>query len=80
MTIFTEKYFFLSLLAKPIRFNTLEIVPDESSSMGSMNQIIQEEQNISIILYHLGCPAKYRRAVIPKDVAEKLREISQGIQ
>jgi REP element-mobilizing transposase RayT len=31
-------------------------------------------------MYHIVCPAKYRRAVITKDVDEKLKEICKGIE
>ena len=31
-------------------------------------------------MYHIVCPAKYRRAVITKEVDNKLKEICQGIE
>jgi REP element-mobilizing transposase RayT len=31
-------------------------------------------------MYHIECPAKYRRAVITKDVDEKLKEICKEIE
>ena len=31
-------------------------------------------------MYHIVCPAKYRRAVITKEVDNKLKEVCQGIE
>jgi REP element-mobilizing transposase RayT len=31
-------------------------------------------------MYHIVCPAKYRRAVITKEVDEKLKEVRQEIE
>jgi REP element-mobilizing transposase RayT len=31
-------------------------------------------------MYHIVCPAKYRRAVITEEVDEKLKEVCQGIE
>jgi REP element-mobilizing transposase RayT len=31
-------------------------------------------------MYHIVCPAKYRRAVISKEIDEKIKEICQGIE
>jgi REP element-mobilizing transposase RayT len=31
-------------------------------------------------MYHIACPAKYRRAVISQEVDKKMREVCQGIE
>jgi REP element-mobilizing transposase RayT len=45
-----------------------------------MSEIIHKEHNVSTLMYHIVCPAKYRRAGINKEVDEKLREICLGIE
>jgi len=35
---------------------------------------------VSTLMYHIVCPAKYRRAVISEEVDKKLREICLGIE
>lgn len=40
-----------------------------------MSEYIHKSHNVSVLLYHLVCPAKYRRVVFSKDVGEKLKEI-----
>ena len=40
-----------------------------------MSEQIHKKHNVSVLLYHLVCPTKYRRAVITPDVDEKLKEI-----
>jgi len=45
-----------------------------------MSKIIHKEHNVSILMYHIVCPAKYRRAVINEEVDKKLREICLGIE
>jgi REP element-mobilizing transposase RayT len=45
-----------------------------------MSEIIRKNHNVSIIMYHLVCPAKYRRAVITQEVDEKLKEVCKGIE
>ena len=45
-----------------------------------MSKLIRKEHNASIIMYHIVCPAKYRRAVINSEVDEKIREICEGIE
>ena len=44
-----------------------------------MSEQIHKKHNVSVLLYHLVCPTKYRRAVITSDVDEKLREICEEI-
>ena len=45
-----------------------------------MSKLIRKEHNVSIIMYHIVCPAKYRRAVISQEVDKKMREACQGIE
>ena len=45
-----------------------------------MSEIIRKEHNVSTLMYHIVCPAKYRRAVIGVEVNKELREICLGIE
>ena len=40
-----------------------------------MSEFIHKKHNVSVLLYHIVCPAKYRRAVFTPEVDEKLKEI-----
>ncbi len=40
-----------------------------------MSHLIRNSHNVSILIYHFVCPAKYRRAVIDKTVDPVLKEI-----
>jgi putative transposase len=40
-----------------------------------MSKLIRKSQNVSILLYHFVCPAKYRRAVFDSHVDEVLKEV-----
>ena len=44
-----------------------------------MSELIHKRHNISVLLYHLICPTKYRKAVLTPDVDEKLKEICEQI-
>ncbi len=44
-----------------------------------MSELIYKKHNVSVLLYHLVCPTKYRKAVITADVDEKLKEICKEI-
>jgi REP element-mobilizing transposase RayT len=44
-----------------------------------MSQAIHKEHNVSVLIYHLICPTKYRRVVITKEVEQELGEICKGI-
>jgi putative transposase len=44
-----------------------------------MSRIIRKSHNVSILLYHFVCPAKYRKAVIDKDVDQVLKEVCLDI-
>jgi REP element-mobilizing transposase RayT len=45
-----------------------------------MSEIIRKEHNISTLMYHTLCPARYRRAVINEEVDKKTMEICLGIE
>ena len=45
-----------------------------------MSKLIHKEYNVSTLMYHIVCPAKYRRAVVSEEVDKKLREICLGIE
>ena len=45
-----------------------------------MSQLIRKRHNVNILLYHIVCPAKYRKAVFTREVDEKLKEICEGIE
>ena len=40
-----------------------------------MSHLIRNSHNVSILIYHFVCPAKYRRAVIDEAVDQVLREV-----
>jgi REP-associated tyrosine transposase len=40
-----------------------------------MSRFIHKSHNVSILMYHIVCPAKYRRAVFTPPVDRKLREV-----
>ena len=44
-----------------------------------MSELIRKKHNVSLLLYHIVCPAKYRRAVFTPLVDEKLKEICEEI-
>jgi REP element-mobilizing transposase RayT len=39
-----------------------------------------KQHNVSILLYHIVCPAKYQRAVITAEIDERLKEICLEIE
>lgn len=43
--------------------------------MADMSQPIRKSHNVSILLYHLVCPAKYRRVVFNEDVDQVLKAV-----
>ena len=45
-----------------------------------MSEYIHKSHNVSILLYHLVFPAKYRRAVFDESVDEVLREVCLDIE
>ena len=44
-----------------------------------MSELIHKRHNVSVLLYHLVCPTKYRKAVLAPDAREKLKEICTEI-
>ncbi len=44
-----------------------------------MSEFIHKKHNVSVLLYQIVCPAKYRRAVFTPEVDEKLKEICEQI-
>ncbi len=40
-----------------------------------MSEYIHKSHNVSVLLYHFVCPAKYRRVVISKAVDQTLKDI-----
>ncbi len=44
-----------------------------------MSELIRKQHNVSILLYHILCPAKYRKAVFTPEVDKKLKEICAEI-
>ena len=40
---------------------------------------INKSHNKSLLLYHIVCPAKYRRKVFSKDVEKTLKQVCKGI-
>ena len=44
-----------------------------------MSELIYKKHNVSILLYNLVCPTKYRKAVVTAEVDEKLKEICADI-
>jgi len=45
-----------------------------------MSEFIHKHHNVSVLLYHIVCPAKYRRAVFTAQVDAKLKEVCDEIQ
>ena len=44
-----------------------------------MSEYKHKRHNVSVLLYHLVCPAKYRRIVFTEDVDRELREVCMEI-
>lgn len=40
-----------------------------------MSEYIHKSHNVSVLMYHVVCPAKYRRVVFSEEVDEELREV-----
>lgn len=45
-----------------------------------MSQYIHKSHNVSVLMYHLVCPAKYRRVVFSQEVDEELKNICLEIE
>ena len=48
--------------------------------MEYMSIYIHKSHNVSVLIYHLVCPTKYRRVVIDKKVDMVIKEICEGIE
>lgn len=42
-----------------------------------MSEYIHKSHNVSVLIYHIVCPAKYRRVVISEEVDKTLKEICE---
>jgi REP element-mobilizing transposase RayT len=47
---------------------------------GKMSEYIHKSHNVSVLIYHFVCPAKYRRVVFSEEVDETLRETCVEIE
>lgn len=45
-----------------------------------MSKYIHKSHNVTVLVYHLVCPIKYRRAIFSSELEEKLKEICLEIQ
>jgi REP element-mobilizing transposase RayT len=45
-----------------------------------MSRFIHKDHNVSVLMYHIVCPAKYRRAVFSAEVDAKLKEVCTEIE
>jgi len=45
-----------------------------------MSEYIHKSHNVSILMYHYVCPAKYRRVVFSEEVDKTLKETCEGIE
>ena len=43
--------------------------------MAGMSQLIRKSHNVSLLLYHIVCPAKYRRIVFTEEVDQVLKAV-----
>jgi len=44
-----------------------------------MSEFLHKSHNVSVLLYHIVCPAKYRRVVISEEVDKTLKETCEEI-
>src|ERR1043166_9232068 len=45
-----------------------------------MSKFIHKNHNVSVLLYHIVCPTKYRRSVFAAEVDARLKEACAGIE
>ena len=45
-----------------------------------MSELNRRQHNVNILMYHIVCPAKYRRTVISQDVDNTIRDICMEIE
>jgi len=46
-----------------------------SDKIAGMSHLVRKRHNVSILLYHIVCPAKYRRIVFSEDVDQVLKAV-----
>jgi REP element-mobilizing transposase RayT len=44
-----------------------------------MSEYVRKRHSVSILLYHIVCPAKYRRIVVNEEVDNTIKEICEEI-
>ena len=44
-----------------------------------MSEYIHKSHNVSVLLYHIVCPVKYRKAVFTREVEDELKAACEGI-
>ncbi len=45
-----------------------------------MSKYIHKSHNVTVLMYHLVCPAKYRKAVFTEEVEQELRAVCKEIE
>ena len=45
-----------------------------------MSELVRQTHNVSVLLYHYVCPAKYRRVVFDEEVDEELRKVCKELE
>ncbi|MDQ3089046.1 MAG: transposase, partial [Acidobacteriota bacterium] len=45
-----------------------------------MSEFIHKKHNVSVLMYHIVCAAKYRRMVFSETVDAKLKEVCREIE
>ena len=45
-----------------------------------MSEAIRKSHNVSVLMYHFVCPAKYRRVVIDEEVDKVIKETCKEIE
>ena len=45
-----------------------------------MSELLHKRHNVSVLMYHIVCPVKYRRAVFTPEVEQVLKEICLAIE
>ncbi len=48
--------------------------------MSKLSRFIHKSHNVSVLMYHIVCPAKYRRAVFTEEVDKVLRSVCLEIE
>jgi REP element-mobilizing transposase RayT len=45
-----------------------------------MSELLHKRHNVSVLMYHIVCPVKYRRAVVTPEVEQVLKDICLAIE